>query len=94
MISLGGETVSDWAETLSVVGGLVDILAYQNLCTMDLWFVRYELIIKGDRICDFSVWQLPYLLLEVVVVVVDARLHHGEYFAAGVSFRGSREDSL
>jgi len=64
MGSLGGETVSDWAKILSVVRGIVDIVAYQNLCTVELWFVRYELITEVDKICGFSVWQGLYLLLD------------------------------
>jgi hypothetical protein len=37
--------------------GIIDI-ELQNKCllkTVDLWFVRYELITEGGRICDFSI---------------------------------------
>ena len=59
---------------MSVVRGLVDLLSYQNLCTVELWFVRYELVPKGDRIYDFSVdiWHTSCYIV-VVVVIVDAK---------------------
>ena len=41
---------------------------------MELWFVRYELVPKGDRIYDFSVdiWHTSCYIV-VVVVIVDAK---------------------
>ena len=45
-----------------------------NLCTMELWFVRYELITEGDRICDFSVDSgHTSCKIVVVVVIVDVK---------------------
>ena len=59
---------------MSIVIGLVDLLAYQNLFTVELWFVRYELITEGDRICDFSVDSgHTSSSIVVVVVIVDAK---------------------
>ena len=54
---------------MSVVRGLVEILSYQNLCIVELWFVRYERITEGDRICGFSVAN-SHTSCEIVVVVV------------------------
>jgi hypothetical protein len=68
---------------LSEVRGLVDLLAYQNLCTVNLWFVRYELIIEGVESVASLFDNIP-LCYVVVVVVVDAKLHYGECVAAGV----------
>jgi len=63
MISLCGETVSEWPKTSSMDMGLADLHANQNPY-VNLLFVRYELINEGVRLGDLFVWQLSYLLLD------------------------------
>ena len=73
MIYLDSQTVSIRAEFWSVIRGLMDLYAYQNLFTMTQEFVRYDLKTKVHRIYDFSV-DYYHPSYQKVVFVNDVKI--------------------